>query len=295
MSGLVADLAVPFSEFAFMCRALVATFALALGAAPLGCLLVLRRMSLMGEAMAHAVLPGAAAAFLLAGMSLPAMSLGGFAAALIVAVAAGAVVRATPQSEDASFAVFYLVALALGVAMVSSGSGQVDVLRLLFGSVLAVDDAALLQVAGVSTATLLLLALLYRPLVLGMLDPVYQRQVGVPVLAPEAVMIVLLVANLVSAFQATGTLMALGLMLVPAAAAPFWAATLPGQMAVAIGLGMAGGYAGLVLSFHAELPPGPCIVLACGALYAVSLLLGRRHGLLVRHHHHRALLRSAPP
>lgn len=294
MNDLVADMTVPFFEFAFMRRALVATLALALGAAPLGCLLVLRRMSLMGEAMAHAVLPGAAAAFLLAGLSLPAMSLGGFAAALLVAVAASAVARATPQKEDASFAAFYLMALALGVVMVSSSNGQADLLRLLFGSVLAVDDAALLQVAGVTTATLLLLALVYRPLVLAMLDPVYVRQLRARVIEPEAVMVLLLVANLVSAFQAMGTLMALGLMLLPAAAAQFWAATLPGQVAAAMGFGMAGGYAGLLLSFHAELPPGPCIVLACGALYAASLLLGRRHGLLTRPRREPAVPASAP-
>ncbi len=273
----------PFAEFSFMRRALVATLALALGSGPIGCLLVLRRMSLAGDAMAHAVLPGAAAGFLLAGFSLPAMSLGGGLAALAVALAAGLVTRGTPQGEDAAFAAFYLIALAAGVMMVSLGGSQVDLLHLLFGSVLAVDDAALLQIAAVTSATLLTLAAMYRPLVMETLDPLYLRSVGGPGAIAHAVLLVLLVANLVSAFQAMGTLMAVGLMMLPAASARFWVATLPMQAAAAAGIGSVGAFAGLLLSYHAELPSGPCIVLVCGAAYLASVLLGRRDGVLLRH------------
>ncbi len=272
----------PFTEFAFMRRALVATLALSLGSAPIGCILVLRRMSLVGDAMAHAVLPGAAAGFLLAGLSLPAMSLGGFVAALAVALAAGFVTRATPQREDASFAAFYLIALALGVLLVSLRGSQVDLMHMLFGSVLAVDDAALVQIALVASLTLLMLALLYRPLVLESFDPGFLRSVGGPGALVHGALLVLLVGNLVSAFQALGTLMAVGLMMLPAAAARFWAADLPRMAAVAVALGAASGMAGLLLSYHAELPSGPCIVLVCGAAYVASVLFGPRDGIVVR-------------
>jgi zinc/manganese transport system permease protein len=272
----------PFIEFGFMRRALVATFALALGSAPLGCLLVLRRMSLVGDAMAHAVLPGAAAGFLLAGLSLPAMSAGGFVAGLAVALAAGIVTRHTPQREDASFAAFYLIALALGVLMVSLRGSQVDLMHLLFGSVLAVDDAALLLMAGVASLTLFTLALLYRPLVLESLDPGFLRSVGGPGALAHGALIVLVVANLVSAFQALGTLMAVGLMMLPAASARFWVAGLPAMAALAAALAAAAGVVGLLVSYHAELPSGPCIVLACGLFYVVSVLAGGREGIVVR-------------
>ncbi len=275
-------LVAPFAEFAFMRRALVATVALALGSGPIGCLLILRRMSLVGDAMAHAVLPGAAAGFLLAGLSLPAMSAGGFVAALGVALAAGFVTRSTEQREDASFAAFYLIALAAGVLMVSLRGSQVDLMHLLFGSVLAVDDVALLQMAVVASITLLGLAAAYRPLLLETLDPGFLRSVGGPGAASHMLLLVLLVANLVSAFQAMGTLMAVGLMMLPAAAARFWVASLPAMAAVAAGVGVLGGVAGLLLSYHAELPSGPCIVLVCGALYLVSVLAGAREGVLVR-------------
>jgi len=260
----------------------VATLALSLGSAPIGCILVLRRMSLVGDAMAHAVLPGAAAGFLLAGLSLPAMSLGGFVAALAVALAAGFVTRATPQREDASFAAFYLIALALGVLLVSLRGSQVDLMHMLFGSVLAVDDAALVQIALVASLTLVMLALLYRPLVLESFDPGFLRSVGGPGAFVHGALLVLLVGNLVSAFQALGTLMAVGLMMLPAAAARFWAADLPHMAAVAVALGAASGTAGLLLSYHAELPSGPCIVLVCGAAYVASVLFGPRDGIVVR-------------
>ncbi|WP_246483423.1 metal ABC transporter permease [Paenacidovorax monticola] len=272
----------PFAEFAFMRRALVATIALALGSGPIGCLLVLRRMSLVGDALAHAVLPGAAAGFLLAGLSLTAMSLGGFVAALVVALAAGFVTRATPQREDASFAAFYLIALALGVLLVSLRGSQVDLMHMLFGSVLAVDDAALLQIAGVASATLLALALMYRPLVVESFDPGFLRSVNGPGATAHALLLVLLVANMVSAFQALGTLMAVGLMMLPAAAARFWVADLPAMAALSVALGAGGAVAGLLLSYHVELPSGPCIVLACGAAYLLSVLFGWRDGIAVR-------------
>jgi zinc/manganese transport system permease protein len=272
----------PFTEFAFMRRALVATWALALGSAPIGCVLVLRRMSLVGDAMAHAVLPGAAAGFLLAGMSLPAMSLGGFVAALVVALAAGFVTRATPQREDASFAAFYLIALALGVLLVSLRGSQVDLMHMLFGSVLAVDDAALLQIAVVSSTTLCALALLYRPLVLESFDPAFLRSVGGPGALVHGVLLVLLVANLVSAFQALGTLMAVGLMMLPAAASRFWVVSLGAMAGLSVAIGAVAGAAGLLLSYHFELPSGPCIVLMCGAAYVVSVLFGRRDGIVTR-------------
>ncbi|MBK1613852.1 zinc ABC transporter permease [Rubrivivax gelatinosus] len=276
------ELLQPFVEFGFMRRALVATLALSLGAAPIGCLLVLRRMSLAGDALAHAVLPGAAVAYLIAGLSFPAMSAGGFVAALVVALAAGFVTRNTPQREDASFAAFYLIALALGVLLVSWRGSQVDLMHLLFGSVLAADDAALLQTAGVASLTLFALALAWRPLVLESCDPGFLRSVGGPGATVHALLLVLLVANLVSAFQALGTLMAVGLMMLPAAAARFWAAGLAAMCVVAAAIGAASGALGLLWSYHAELPSGPCIVLVCGAAYLASVLFGRRDGVFVR-------------
>ena len=168
----------PFREFAFMRRALVGCFALALGAAPVGVFLMLRRMSLLGDVMAHAILPGAAIGFLIAGLSLMAMTVGGLAAGLIVALAAGLVARVTPLREDASFAAFYLVSLAAGVLIVSMRGSSVDLMHILFGTVLALDDAALYLIASIATVTVLSMAAIYRGLVAECFDPGFLRAVG---------------------------------------------------------------------------------------------------------------------
>ena len=114
----------PFLDYGFMRRALAGACALSLGAAPLGVFLVLRRMSLMGDAMSHAILPGVAAGFLLAGLSLGAMMLGGIVTGLAVALLAGLVARLTPLREDASFAAFYLISLGLGVLVSKATHGS---------------------------------------------------------------------------------------------------------------------------------------------------------------------------
>ncbi|MBO9645325.1 MAG: metal ABC transporter permease [Pseudacidovorax sp.] len=270
----------PFVDFGFMRRALVGALALALGSAPMGTLLVLRRMSLMGDATGHALLPGAALGFLIAGPSLAAMSIGSFLAAIGVALGAGVVARATAQREDASFAAFYLIALALGVMLVSLRGTSVDLMHLLFGTILAVDDGALLLICGTTGVTLAVLALLWRPLIAECVDPGFLRSVGGPGRWVHLAFLVLTVANLVAGFQAMGTLMAVGLMMLPATAARFWVGQVGGLIAVAALIAAFSGFAGLLLSYHAQWPSGPAIVLVAGAIYLLSLFAGSREGLL---------------
>jgi zinc/manganese transport system permease protein len=281
--GWIQDMLIsPFADFAFMRRALVGCLALALGSAPVGLFLVMRRMSLMGDAMSHAVLPGAAVAYLLAGLSLPAMSLGGFVAGVLVAILAGLATRYTEVKEDASFAAFYLLSLSLGVLLVSKSGSNVDLMHLLFGSVLAVDDAALLLVAGVATFTLLVLAIIYRPLLLESLDPVFMRAIGARGGVWHMLFLLLVVLNLVAGFQALGTLMSVGLMMLPAIASRLWAASVGGMLLTSFAIAALSGVGGLLLSYHYELPSGPAIILLAGLVYLLSLLFAPQGGLLPR-------------
>jgi zinc/manganese transport system permease protein len=269
----------PFVEFGFMRRALVGCLALALGCGPIGTILVIRRMSLMGDALSHAVLPGAALGFIIAGLSLPAMSLGGVVAGLIVALLSGLVTRLTPLREDASFAGFYLISLALGVLLVSIHGSNVDLLRLLFGSILAIDNTALILIGSIATASLLLLAVIYRPLVVECFDPGFLRAVGGRGGLVHTLFLALVVFNLVAGFQALGTLMAVGLMMLPAAAARFWVRELWSLSAASSVLALGSGFLGLLLSYHLDLPSGPAIVLVAGLGYLVSVALGPRDSL----------------
>jgi zinc/manganese transport system permease protein len=270
----------PFVEFGFMRRALAGTLALALGAGPIGVFLMLRRMSLVGDAMAHAILPGAALGFMVAGLNLFAMTAGGIVAGVIVAVLTGIVARVTELKEDASLAAFYLLSLALGVTLVSLRGTNVDLLHVLFGTVLALDDNTLLLIGAITSVTLAALALIYRPLVLECVDPGFLRSVsraGAPV---HIAFLALVVLNLVAGFHALGTLLAVGLMMLPAAVARFWARDITAMIAIAVATAVLSGLIGLLVSFHAGVPSGPAIILVAGVLYLVSIFVGRVGGVL---------------
>jgi zinc/manganese transport system permease protein len=232
--------------------------------------------------MQHAILPGVALGFLVAGLSVEAMTIGGALAGLAVAFATGVVARSTVLHEDASLAAFYLISLAFGVLIVSTHGSNVDLIRILFGTVLALNDTAVLLVAGIATVTLTALAILYRPLVLECVDPTFLRSVSR--LSPVAHhgFLVLVVLNLVGGFQALGTLMAVGIMILPATAARFWAEDIGDIIFAAISIGMVSSVVGLLMSYHLDAPSGPSIVLTAGALYVVSLLLGPRGVITVR-------------
>ncbi|TCS97070.1 zinc/manganese transport system permease protein [Tepidimonas ignava] len=276
-------------EFDFMRRAAIGCALLALGAAPVGVLLMLRRMSLMGDAMSHAILPGAALGYLAAGLSLPAMTLGGVVGGLVVALAAGAVARHTVLREDAALAALYLVSLALGVLIISVRGTQVDLLHVLFGSVLALDDGVVALLAGVSAVTVGGLALLWRPLVMECVDPAFLRGVSPWGAWAHQGFLALVVINLVAAFHALGTLMAVGMMVLPAASARLWARRWQPMLLWAVATAAVGGWMGLWWSYRMEWPTSPTIVLLLGAWYALSLLVAPHGWWRQQHVPHRHL------
>ncbi|MCX8748281.1 metal ABC transporter permease [Snodgrassella sp. B3088] len=272
----------PFADYDFMRYALCSIVFLALGTAPVGVFLMMRRMSLVGDALGHAILPGAAAGYMLAGLSLPAMSLGGLIAGLLMALLAGLASRFANVREDASFAAFFLTCLALGVVLVSRGGNSVDLLNLLFGSILSVDKSALTLVAIVSSISMLVLAVIYRPLMLESIDPLFLRAVNGKGTLWHIIFLILVVMNLVAGFQALGTLMSVGLMMLPAISARLWQKSMGGILMIAAIIAVLCGYIGLLLSFYIDLPSGPAIILCCGLVYILSLFVGSESGILWR-------------
>jgi zinc/manganese transport system permease protein len=263
-----------------MRRALVGSFALAFGAPPIGVFLMLRRMSLIGDAMAHAILPGAAIGFLFAGLSLFALAGGGLVAGFLIAIGAGLVARATPLKEDASLAAFFLVSLALGVTIVSVKGNNIDLMHFLFGSVLAIDNPTLVLILSMTSVSLVVLALIWRPLVLECVDPGFLHTVSRAGGPAHIGFLALVVINLVGGFQALGTLLAVGIMMLPAVTSRFWARDITGMIAVAVASAALSGYVGLLVSYHANLPSGPTIILVAGVFYALSVVAGPFGGLI---------------
>lgn len=280
----------PFAEFDFMRRALLGVIALGVGAAPVGVFLMLRRMSLTGDAVAHGILPGVALGFALAGFSVPAMTAGGLAAGFIVVVLSGVMARSTALNEDATLAAFYLLSLALGVMLVSARGSNVDLLHFLFGHVLALDDAALILMAASTSVSLTLLALFYRPLVIDSVDPQFLKSLSRAGGAAHLIFLGVVVVTVVGAIQALGTLLGVAAMILPAVAARFWTRDVNHMVLIAPVFGVVASIAGLLASYHVDSETGPSIVFAQGSLVILSLIFGRVGGILprlMRPRHHR--------
>jgi zinc/manganese transport system permease protein len=252
--------------------------ALAFGGAPLGVLIVARRMSLMGDALSHGILPGAAIAYLVAGPDPIALTIGALLAGLLLAALSSLLARTGRLPEDAAFAVFYLSALAAGVMLMG---GEEAVLHgLLFGAPGGLDASAVVLSAVAATATLISLALFIRGFLAESADPVFTRALGLKGGRLHLLLMMLIALNLVAGFAAFGALMTVGLMMIPAAAARFWARSYGGQALAAVGLSAASSAAGLLLSSAFGWEPGAVMVLSAAALFAVSGLVGRSGGLL---------------
>lgn len=265
-------------------RSLAAVVALALSAGPVGVFLLLRRMSLVGDAMSHAILPGVAIGFLAAGLNVFSMTLGGLVAGLLIAVLAGAVSRATALQEDASLAVFLLVSLAFGVVIVTINGIDVEqLMEFLFGETAAkMNIDKLLVIAANATVSTIALALIYRPLALDCVDPGFLRSVSRSGGVAHLTFLALLVLNLISAFHAFGTLLGIGIIIIPAAIARFWTRDISVMIILAMISALLSGWTGLLFAFHAGIPSGPAVALVAGILYAASVLFGPNGGLAWR-------------
>jgi len=262
-------------DFAFMKRAFVATTVLSFSVAPVGAFLVLRRLSLAGEAMAHAIVPGIVIAFVIAGLSVMSMITGGLIAGLSVAVLTTVLARSTVIREDAGLASLYLIALALGIFILSAAGSAVPLKSFLFGSVLGIDNETLALIAATATITLVSFAVLLRPLVINTIDPVFHASLSRRPGIVGLWFMLLVVLNLLGAFKALGTLMAVGLMILPATAARYWVKTITAYLLLTFLFALVSCWAGLFISFHlSSVPSGPAIVLVAGGLFAISIVFG---------------------
>ena len=267
-----------FSEmwsFVFMQRAFVATTVLSASVAPVGAFLVLRRLSLAGEAMAHAITPGVVVGFVVAGLSVSSLLVGGLIAGTLAAALTALLARKTILRSDASLASIYLIALAAGIFILSAAGSAVPLKSFLFGSILGIDDASMVLIGSVAMVTLVSFAVLLRPLIISTCDPTFfEAQTKRPWLIEQAFML-LLVLNLLAAFKTLGTLMAVGLMILPATSARYWSRTITGQLGLTFFFALASCWVGLTLSYlFPETPSGPAIVLTAGGFFLVSVLMG---------------------
>ena len=256
----------------FTQRALVATSVLSVSVAPVGAFLVLRRLSLAGEAMAHAIVPGIVIAFVAFGLSVVSMITGGMIAGVLVALGTSMLSRRTLIREDASLASLYLIALALGIFILSAAGSAIPLKSFLFGSALGIGDDTLLLIGATATITLFSFGFMLRALIAATFDPLFFESQSRHSGLVQQWFMFLLVLNLLAAFKSLGTLMAVGLMILPATAARYWVSTITSYLILTFLFAVFSCWAGLILSFYLNnVPTGPAIVLVASGVFFLSL------------------------
>ena len=265
--------------YSFMQRALLASALVGGLCAIVGCYVVLRGMSFLGDALAHAILPGLAIAFLLDGDLFVAALL----TAILVASGIGYVGRGGRLREDAAIGVVFSGAFALGVALISSApSYQTDLTHILFGNVLGVTDRDLLLAIGFGAVVLAVVVALYKEWLAFTFDPIFASSIKLPVGKLHYLLMILLAVTVVVSLRTVGVGLVAAMLITPAAAASMLTRRLPRMMAVSAFIGVTSSIVGLYVSFYGNLSAGASIVLTCSAMFLIALIFSPRDGMLAR-------------
>ena len=263
--------------YAFIQRGLLAALMVGVLCSVIGCYIVLRSMAFLGDAMAHAVLPGVAVAYLL-GRNL---TLGALAAALIVAVGVGLFSRRGAIKEDTAIGVLFAAALSLGVVLISSiRTYAVDLSHILFGNVLGVSSLDLWLTAGLGVVILISILVFYQPFLVISFDPVLAATLRMRVGFYNNLLLVLLALTIVISMQTVGVGLVAAMLVTPAATAFLLVRRLPTMMALS---GLIGGFsslAGLFASYHLNVASGAAIVLTTTIIFLLAFLFAPQRGLI---------------
>jgi ABC-type Mn2+/Zn2+ transport system permease subunit len=271
----------PFS-YAFMQRALLSCALIVFTNGFLGTFVVLRRQALLTDALSHSLLPGLAVAAILVGLSPGGLLFGGLLAALLVALGGQLIARNSRLKDETAVAALYIIAFALGILLLRYARVKVDLVHFLFGNILGVGDGDLLISYGAALLTFGILVPFQRPVLLTLFDASVARATGIRTGWIEAGLLALIVLALVASLQAVGVLLSLGLLILPASTAYLMTDSFSRMLWGSAVLGLVGSVAGLLLSFLANIPSGPCIVLVLALFLAAAYLFSPHYGVVIR-------------
>jgi len=295
MISLLSPFLEPFS-YSFMQRALLSCALIGFTNGFLGTFIILRRQALLADALSHSLLPGLAIAAILVGLSPGGLLLGGLIAAMLVALGGQFVARNSRLKDETAVAALYIIAFAIGIVLIRFSRVKVDLTHFLFGNILGVGNADLWIAYGAAFLTLTVLVLFQRPLLLILFDAAVARASGIRVAWLETGLLALTVLGLVASLQAVGVLLSLGLLILPAATAYLLTDSFTRMLWSGAVLGFLSSIGGLFLSFYANIPSGPCIVLLMALFLGAAYLFSPRYGVLFlilhsRHFHEESLQR----
>lgn len=275
---MIAWLTAPLA-YGFMQRGLLASLLVGVLCAVVGCYVILRSMAFLGDALAHAILPGVAVAYLLGGN----LMVGALVAAVAVALGIGAITRRGVLKEDTAIGILFAAALSLGVALLSAmRTYATDLTHILFGNVLGVSAGDLWLAAALGLAVLATVALLYKEFLLVSFDPILAATLRLPVEGLRSLMLVLLALTIVVSLQTVGVGLVAAMLVTPGAAAYLLVRRLPAMMALAAAIGALSSVAGLYLSFYANVASGAAIVLVATGFFLLAFLFSPRRGVLAQ-------------
>lgn len=273
----IADLTNP--DLAFLPKALLIAVLSSIVCGVVGCYVVLRGMAFIGDAVAHAVFPGLAVAFVLQGSLVVGGAVAGVATAILVAVFS----QNRRIKEDSVIGVFYVATFALGIVIISQAPGYAGSLQqFLFGSITGVPDEDLYTVALTGVVILGAVLLLHQQLVTVSLDRELARAIGLRVFWLDIALYVVVTIAIVIAVQTIGNILVLALLVTPAAAARLLTDRLGVMMLLAPVIGGSGAVVGLYLSWSYDLPVGGTIVLVLAGFFLLAWTFAPRHGLIAQ-------------
>jgi ABC-type Mn2+/Zn2+ transport system permease subunit len=263
--------------YGFMQRGLLASLMVGVLCAVIGCYVVLRSMAFLGDALAHAILPGVAVAYLLKGSLL----IGALVAAVLVALGIGFFSRRGTIKEDTAIGILFAATLALGVAIISTlRTYAQDLTHILFGNVLGVSDSDLWLTAILGLVVLAAIVLLYKEFLLVSFDPVMAATLRLPAELLRTLLLILLALTIVVSLQTVGVGLVVAMLVTPAATAYLLARRLPMMMLLSALFGALSGIAGLYLSFYLQVASGAAVVLVATALFVITFLFAPARGVL---------------
>ena len=265
-------------EFAFLQRALVTSVAVGIVAGVIGSFIVLRGLSLMGDAISHAVLPGVALSYML-GIN---MFFGAVTTGLLTALGIGFVQQHTKLKNDAAIGIVFSAAFALGVILITLARASANLNNVLFGNILAVPAEEMWLTIGVGAFVLLMVGLFYKQLVVTSFDPTMAAAYGIPNRVVHYGLMVLLTLVTVAALQTVGIVLVVAMLITPAATAYLLVKRLAPMLWLSATFGVIAAVVGLYFSYEYNLPSGPVIVLALTAMFVLALLFSPRDGQLVK-------------
>jgi manganese transport system permease protein len=272
-------------QYEFMVKAIFVSALVGMVCAALSCYMTLKGWSLMGDAVSHAVLPGVAVAYML---NIP-LAIGAFVFGVGSVIAIGFIKAQTRIKEDTVIGLVFTGFFALGLVLISKVRSSIDLTHILFGNVLGIADADIVQTVIISGITLVVLSILRKDLMLFCFDSTHARSIGLNTTFLYYVLLSLLSLTAVAALQTVGIILVVAMLVTPGATAYLLSDRFDMMMLIAMASGIFSSVMGTYISYHIDGSTGGCIVVLQTLLFIVAMIFAPKHGLLAKSREDRSI------